>query len=138
MQLPKNLKILPGVKQDHNGKLFQHGAYPSGKIVMVPYTPDPAAEMHQPIMSKEPVQVRRVLKAKQAGITHRKTIIDYRFTGERTLGSVSPEAGKLEAYIEQMHPLCTSPDCGKTWRFVETHYADFYNIRHEDVKEVEA
>lgn len=30
-------QIIPGVKQDHRGRLYRHGAYPNGKLIIVPY-----------------------------------------------------------------------------------------------------
>ena len=35
MELPKGLVLIPGVMQDHRGKRYQYGRYPSGKCVMV-------------------------------------------------------------------------------------------------------
>ena len=32
-------EIIPGVRQDHRGRLYQNGRYPNGKGIEVPYTP---------------------------------------------------------------------------------------------------
>ena len=32
--------LIPGVRQDHRGRLYQVGRYPNGKTIVVPYSSD--------------------------------------------------------------------------------------------------
>lgn len=60
-ELPYNLTLLPGVRQDHRGKLYQLGRYPSGKSVMVPYEEagaPPARMIPEPKLEPKPFKAK--------------------------------------------------------------------------------
>jgi hypothetical protein len=44
-------ELIPGIQQEHRGKLYQQARYPSGKLIMVPVE-DPAvtSEAMQPVV----------------------------------------------------------------------------------------
>lgn len=137
MRLPKNLQVLPGVKQDHAGRLYRMARYPSGKLVEVPYADTNAEPARMIPPPPEPVKVRRVLKL-QKNLVKRELHVLIRHEGDKAASEVTYPNHMLVPVLSELLPLMRSPDLGATWKRVEKNKVDFYHFWHEDVKEVVA
>ena len=104
MNLPRNLVLLPGVRQLHNGKQYVLGRYPSGKTVMVPYAATGAPQGYTvplPQESRRPYQRKLITHTAADGtkqpVVHRPRrlhVAELRHRGEQ-------EITKLVAHNER-------------------------------------
>lgn len=133
--LPKNLTLMPGVRQLANGKMYQNARYPSGKVVAVPYTPDPSAEPARMIPVPPPqLPKRRTLSVKTDAEKRRLMDVTFRRTGENKAEKLSyDQPNNGEAFLNLvLRPLSRSPDQGKTWIPLEHGFDHYYQqVRDE-------
>lgn len=137
MNLPYNLELIPGLRQDHKGRFYQLGRYPSGKVVEVPIRENiaqlPAARTIPIPQALAPVQ--RAVSSRGAIATHaRSAFVEWRDSGTSAiLRDYGPQSVIDQFVGEQLRPLMRSPDCGKTWIAVESRGgADWYNQYNGD------
>ena len=61
MNLPAGLVLIPGVMQDHRGRRYQYGRYPSGKCVAVEVAGPPLNPLFAASLERQLVESRSSL-----------------------------------------------------------------------------
>lgn len=143
MNLPYNLTPLPGVKQKANGKLYKLAAYPSGKLVEIPYEESPEAQPARMLpVSHEPVFPLRDrgpttgldTKRKVVFRPKRMAVLEFRRASESSREKLEVEGNKAEEYLRrELLPLCRWT--GKEWIPIESFQTDWHVMYHYDSKE---
>lgn len=143
MNLPSNLRLLPGVQQRLNGKKFILGVYPSGKTVEVPYeeTGAPPAQMIPEPKQSQPAYKPKVItttnsKGEKVPVRHiprRLMVVRYRKAGQKAVAQQQlPNADGAHLVAQEVRNLMRSPDCGRTWLPVGKQICDHYVQWHID------
>lgn len=130
-------KILPGVRTDHKGRRYQIAVYPNGKGIMVPYSETPGAEKHVPVISVETEKPRRILRTKQGAVKWPyEAYVRWRDAGQAEVFEDFGPTSVIQAFVDtDLRPLCISPDCGQTWRLLESiavdHFVQGFKLKEE-------
>lgn len=142
-ELPYNLTLLPGIKQDARGNLYRMGRYPSGKLVDVPYTEDGNAEPAR--MIPEPKEPLRMNGKKHHTIStskgkapfkpfqpQRLHVVEVRWKGQKHISKAVAPNNQNTVAVEL---LPFSRFDGKEWHPLEPVSNDWHVQYHIDEKE---
>lgn len=126
-------EILPGVKQDAKGRLYQVGRYPNGKLIDVPYqdTKAPPARMI-PVPVQAPRVILRVMR--KVDNTKRLAHVRWRDKDKPTVfHDFTNDPEVIQRFVEeQCVPFCRFD--GKNWLIV-SYQVDWFVQYHTIIKE---